>query len=162
MKLNLDVAARIVSGDKIAQGAWLHLTRPGDGAPIYADEAGKYPARLKVRSHRHKAFQDALYQAQAAQATSRKGRGKAPAELVRDAFQEGRPRNFSLLVLAVENLDSSQLGKVIEASPEDLMAIAQAPEHQWIVDQVMNFAFNDSNFGAEDDAGNDAGGKAAS
>lgn len=163
MTLKLDVAQRVVSANKIDAGTWMPVTMPGDASsPVFADAEGKFPAEVLVRSYRSKSFKDRVYAANAAQASARKSTSKNMADLVREGEETGRPRNFSWLVMGMRNLDSSQLGVVVIPSEEDLFALAQQPDSQWLVDQVMNHAYTDSNYGAEASGNDAAGGKTSS
>lgn len=149
--MKLDVAERIVSADRIEQGAWMQLTRPNSTDLLFADEKGDYPAMIKVRSYRAKDIADARYRAQAAQASARGNKVKTVATVIREAAETQRPREFAMMAASMKNLDSTQLGKEITPSEDDLLAIAKLPEYQWLVDQVMNFGYTDANFGLEEE-----------
>lgn len=149
MKLKLDVVERIVSGKGIKNGAWLHLRNPKAGGElVYLDPETKLlPSRIKVRSRRHPDYENYQYDKQAAAAEVRSSRAKGRDEIIRDLIKNEQPGNFAQLFLECENLSEADKGVIITPEKDDLIEMGKLPEYAWIVEQVIGYAFEDTNYG---------------
>jgi hypothetical protein len=159
MALKLDVLAAVTSKDKIDNGAWLHyrspIVAPGDdqGPLLYrrnadgTDDVSK-PVRALVRSQ-YSGYYRSRNLALQTVTQSRVGRSKQDQrdEVIRKAVEMERPHQFSYLLAAFENV-SSEVDGLQKPEEAELLALAQEGEYQWLVNQTMNFAFTDSNYGS--------------
>lgn len=155
--IQLEAADAVQNVDLIENGAWLHLRgipAPGEdeGALLYLKgKDGKpdqtKPFRMLVRSSRSKYFRqrDLRIQTVASSKAQRAPQKEQPA-VIEKSIAEERPQRFSFLVASIENASQSQAG-VIQPSEAELMDMAKHGPYQFVVDQVMRFAFDDKHFG---------------
>jgi hypothetical protein len=164
----IDVTEGIQSKDLIENGAWLHLrgiAPPGEeeGEPIYLKDAeGKpdktKPFRAMVRSVRSEYFRarDLRIQTLASSKAQRAPRREQDA-IIESSVAAERPKRFSFLLVCFENA-SQKVPGVQKPSEEELITFAKQGEYQFIVDQVMRFAFEDRNYGTAEQVAAATGG----
>lgn len=161
--LKLSSLQSVANGDKIENGSWLHLS-DADGNPLYLDEEKTKPIRALVRSSRSKAYERFEDRLQAVIATRQKRAKPKEHAAIRDrAYAEHVPESFAAVLVGLENANAEKPGYEV-AEEKDSIATAREPNWKWLVDQVVNFAFDDSNFSGLAE-GNDrppAGGKKTS
>lgn len=153
--LQLDAIANVASADLIENGILVQLVSPGTmdaggQQPLYLDKEQKLPCRVKVRSTRCAAFQTLYEQTQRqGNNTARQTKGDAAKRelVVAQVFKAGRRRQFALLTVGFENVAKDVQGYQ-PASEEELLAIYDKPEYQWLVDFVFSVAGDEARFGA--------------
>ena len=143
------------SADAIEEGVWLQLLGPDD-EPMFlkpnADDPtlSQFPCRFRVRSVLSKAF-DAAQDEQAKMAANRARRlkGAQQRNAVMEELKKERPKNFSVLVTEVENIDTDKPGESGKPSRSELLAFAEDPNNRFWVDQVLDFAADNRNYGGK-------------
>lgn len=153
MTLSFDALESAYDNDLIENGAWLHFTGP-DGEPLFltvgeGDKARKVPVRARVRSmlsQKYDQHMDRLQTGAASRARKLKGEEQRRKALLKE-MKENQPKAFAALVAEFENISKSALGTV--TPPEsDLLHFALQPKNKVWVDQVLEFAADNANFGA--------------
>lgn len=161
MELKFDAAKSVANADLIENGAWLHLRHatlrePGSDEKkrLYLQDAKgndllDKPMRVKVRSARSKSFRRAdIHNTTKQVAGVQRAKQADKDRIIEEAATYERPKRFSALVIALENFSKDAPMQTPE--PQDLVVLADMGEMQWLVDQVMEFAFEDENFGGAD------------
>lgn len=152
-----NVIAKVANSDKIENGAFLHLTSPTQltdeedadpGEPLYADAPKNLlPCRAKVRSYRSTSYRSKEFSAQTRlMGKARRAKGKEGDLMLEAAAKAERPRRFATLLAGLENCDTDTPG-YIPLTEEQALVLANDPAYQWLVDQVMDFAYDDSKYG---------------
>ena len=154
--MEFDALTSAYDDDRIENGAWLHFTGP-DGEPLFLPGKGdtKLPVRVRVRSMlstKYDLHMDRLQSGAASRARRLKGEEQRRKALLKE-MKENQPKAFAALVAEFENISAAKLGAV--SPPEsDLLHFATQPKNKVWVDQVLEFAADNANFGAG--AGDDA------
>jgi len=152
--LSFDALESAYSDDLIENGAWLHFVGP-DGEPLYltvgeGDKAKRVPVRARVRSMlsvKYDAHMDRLQTGASSRARKLKGEEQRRKLLLKE-MKENQPKAFAALVSELENISRAALGTV--SPPEsDLLHFALQPKNKVWVDQVLEFAAENANFGAD-------------
>lgn len=155
--LSFDALESAYSDDLIENGAWLHFVGP-DGEPLFIptgqkDEKQnpiKVPVRARVRSMlsvKYDQHMDRLQTGASSRARKLKGE-EARRKLLLKEMKENQPKAFAALVSELENISAGALGTV--TPPEsDLLHFALQPRNKVWVDQVLEFAADNANFGAD-------------
>lgn len=151
--LSFDVLDDAYSADAIENGAWLHFLGP-DQEPMYltigeGDKAKKVPVRARVRSMLSVAYDKHMDQLQTGTANkARKLKGdEARRKLLLREMKENQPKAFAALVVELENISRGALG-VVSPPQSDLLHFALITKNKVWVDQVLEFAADNANFGA--------------
>lgn len=153
----------VLNEGMIETGAWMNIEHPVSGNQMFLNDDTSLPARIRVRSTASTAYKD--FQ----EANRRRnlkpvfrGRGGSDAQ-IREAAKDEAPKRFSVLVTALENVDQKGIQT---PKPDALVAMASRPGTKWLVDAVIAFADDDSNYGdagdGEDTITRDEAGNAAS
>lgn len=165
---SFDALESAFSEDLIENGAWLHFVGP-DGEPLSIPtgklDADKNPITVPVRARvrsmlsvKYDQHMDRLQTGASSRARKLKGEEARRKLLIRE-MKENQPKAFSALVAEFENISKAALGSV--RPPEsDLLHFALQPKNKVWVDQVLEFAADNANFGSEGEGaspGNDAG-----
>lgn len=162
MPISVNIAKKILAKDLIEDGKWIHLTTGGDDPELlYADAAETKPCRALVRSRRCEGMKKVN------EALGRKtlGLGRMSNTKAKDVEAGLRktevPRRFAVVLAGLENCDTSNLGIQTFTETELLEtpvygadgklgeALAYHPDYDWLVNQVVDYAFNDKNYGIE-------------
>lgn len=157
-----DVIKKVVSADRIANGAWLHLRAPAPlggeedgtaiGDPLYRDPAKTEPVRALVRSHRSKHVRDNDVNIQTKGATAaRRAKGTEQEKVIAQQVALQRGRQFAAFLVGLENATMGHNG-LQTIDEQQAMVMADQDEFQWLVDAVINFAFDDANYGGDEAA----------
>lgn len=177
MDIQFDAINEVVNADAIENGAFLHLKHPtermpgsSEGKPLYMSPEGKLvtagddgrvpegsrPMRALVRSTDSKAFRnsDLKHQTKAMSEVNRAKLREKDA-LVEENTKLDRPRRFSALLITLENVSK----EAPTQTPDEAAKIAMALDgkFQWLVNQVMEFAYEGDNFGIVKPAGEPKG-----
>jgi hypothetical protein len=157
----MNIFEQQVSVEQIEGGRWFQPENPVSFEPM-TDKDGN-PLRLRVRSVASEAYRDYENKRQRKTVgTLVGGRGKrAQNKLVNETSKVDDAERFATLVTALENVE--KVG-VTTPSYEDLLKFCADQDSQrgwvvrsgmvWLVQAVIDFANDDTNFGAE--AGNGA------
>lgn len=150
-----DVLEKAYDDDLVENGSWLHFTGP-DGEPMYLDPERTKPARARVRSMLSKKYDEHMDRLQAGATTrARKMKGEEQRrKLLLKEMKDNQPKACAALVAEFENVSVEQPG-TIRPSESDLMAFATQPKNKVWVDQILEHAADNANYGA--DAGKDLG-----
>lgn len=144
----LDALEGIASSELIENGYWLHLRSPADDEPLYMAGDKTKPMRALVRSYRSKAYRSKDFALQtAAIAKTRRTKSRDLDKALAADMQKERPEKFGVLLVSLDNCSSAEPG-ILTPNEEEKIAMANASHLQWMVDQVMECAFTDENYGA--------------
>lgn len=153
-------ALRILSANAIENGAFCHFTVPEDmpngGVLMYLDPVNKqHPVGAMVRSSDSKFFRSKGFSLQTkAMSAAKRAKANEQDRVIQDQMEMERPRRFAALVVCLRNPSVEEKGDIV-LDEEELADMGNDGEFQWMVNQVMAFAFNAANFGG--DEGNAAG-----
>lgn len=177
MNIQFDAINEVVNADAIENGAWLHLKHPterkpgsSEGKALYMGTDGKLvteeadvplpagcrPMRALVRSVDSKKFRSADLKHQT-KAMSEVNRAKLREkdDIVEENTKLDRPRRFAALLITLENVSASELSQT--PADADKIQMALDGKFQWLVNQVMEFAYDGDNFGIEKPKGESKG-----
>lgn len=146
--MDFDILAKRVDVNAQENGAWLHLRDPHDGEPMYADPGtNARPCRALVRSRLSSYFRNADIK-MTAQNQSKLARTKLPNReaMTEENLAKARPRWFATVLVALENCSSAKPGTV-HMDEATSLEVANDPKYAWLLEQVIEFAFDDTNFG---------------
>lgn len=155
--MEFDILAKRVDVNAQENGAWLHLRDPNDAEPLYADPEGKTrPCRALVRSRLSSYFRNADIK-MTAKNQSKLARTKLPDReaMTEDNLAKARPRWFATVLVALENCSSTK-PEPVQMDEAACLEMANDPKYAWLLEQVIEFAFDDTNFGGAKENPQDA------
>jgi hypothetical protein len=154
------------SEDRIESGAWFrpsYPTGPKEGDPMVGENGE--PVRLRVRSVDSAPYREYLTQRSRKNVgTMVAGKGrKGQKELVNNTTRDDRAEQFAVLVSGLENVDKP--GKITTPEQDDLLKFVADHDKDrgwilrsgmvWLVDAVIEFANEPTNYGASVGEGKD-------
>lgn len=148
-----DVLEAVASATKINDGIWIHLystDADGEKVPLYLDpNTQEKPCRALVRSIRsdHYRAEERKLNASGAVARGRQRAGQA-SEMVEKQIAKREPALFAAALISLENCSTT--GAPVQAvSKEQAFELANKPNMQWMVEQIVVAAGDDALFGPE-------------
>ncbi|AKU43440.1 tape-measure chaperone [Caulobacter phage Sansa] len=143
-------ALKVFDTDKINNGAWMQFINPVTEEPIFLDpETQKLPSEVRVRSVKSKAFDEHLDTVQRrAVDRARAGKGKKAREEMLVQLKKEGPESFAALVAGFRNVSKAQPGEITPPKA-DLVHFAKQLENKEFVDQVLEYAADDRNYGPD-------------
>ena len=144
----------VYSADAMEHGAFCHFTvpsGPNQGDPMWLDakaKSGAVGAMVRSSESKHYRAKGFSIHTLAISATKRAKEHEQDKKIEEQMALE-RPRRFAALVVSFRN--SGEGGEVVP-SQEELLELGNDADTQWVVTQVMNFAHDQSNFGASGNA----------
>jgi hypothetical protein len=155
---NFDFLSGLVSANLIENGAFCHFLSPEDGTPLYLpgarnEDTGELNPDMRVgafvRSTSSQVYEKHLDDVtRKALAGNRKAKNNEALkqELVVQQLKKDKPESFAVLVSRFVNTSTKRpIGEWTPTNDEKL-ALASNPHNRWMVDQVVNFAEDISNF----------------
>lgn len=158
----INIAKKLLAKDFIEDGRWIHLMTGGsDPEPLYADKEQKLPCRALVRSRR------CIGMTKVNESLGRKTLGIArlnntKAKDIEDGLRKTEiPRRFAVVLAALENCNTEKPGiqtftetELLEApvyGADGVLgeALAYHPDYDWLINQVVDYAFDDRNYDPE-------------
>lgn len=143
-----DLLGKVASQALIEEGAFCHLMY--DGNLLYRDpETKQLPLRAKVRSQRSKVYRDRSFALNREIVTkSRKARASEREEILQAEVRLEVPRRFAAVLVGLENCSETDPGYILITEDEAVL-MAQESSYQWMLDQVLAFSGDDSNYGGD-------------
>ena len=138
---------QIMDGNLLEEGVWFQFNDPISGDPLFRDVEKTLPCRARVRSNLSKTYRSAnMREVQKNQATIQRAKKSEREALENEMLDSASAKWFAHAVVAFENCDSERAG-IVTPTREELFALADATENQWMVNQVLEASADQSRYG---------------